>query len=362
MPKTQIVGAGLAGMVAAIHLAREGDEVTILEGHSGIGGMRHVHPSCHSTPIDVEAASRYTGIDLSSCFKPIRSFQVGVKDSLFSCQTDTLYCVERGNRPSALDTYLYEECLRHGVKVIFNTLIRDPYDLPPDSIIATGLHPEMFDAMGIPHETVYSFWMYAERNQEVFGSLKAEFEQLLVSYMDDYTNDYFYVTAMNNLWYALLFSRKPLSKSNLKDCIEKTRERLGVKLAGWRFLTGCVPTRSLQNPRLFMGDKILGGSISGSMDPMFLFGIHGALLSGKIAAMAVRDPEGAEREFQRINRNFARTLIGRRIYERNPFRNSIQRFLLRRFPKAMCRMSRHAFEGIPGYTATRPMMRSIQRI
>ncbi|MEW6444324.1 MAG: NAD(P)-binding protein [bacterium] len=362
MPKVQIVGAGLSGMVAAIHLAREGDEVTVLEGHSGIGGLKHVHPSCHSTPIHVEAVSHYTGIDLAPCFKPIRSFQMGVQDALFSCRTDTLYCVERGDRPTAIDMYLYQECLRHGVRFVFDTLVRDPFDLPPDSIIATGLHREMFDAMEIPYETVYSFWMCAERNEEVFGSLKAEFEQLLVSYMDDYTNDYFYATAMNRLWYALLFSRKPLSKGNLDDCVGKIRERLGVELKSWRFLTGAVPTKSARNPRLFMGDKILAGSLSGSMDPMFLFGIHGALLSGKIAATAVRDPRGAEREFQRINRNYVRTLIRRRMYERNRFRNSIQKQLLRWFPRAMCRLSRHAVEGVPGYSPVEPMMSSIRRM
>lgn len=362
MPKITIVGAGLSGMVAAIHLAREGDEVQILEGHDKIGGMRHLHPSCHSTPIHVEAASRYTGIDLSPCFKPILSIQLGVKKSVFSCKTDTLFCVERGDRPTSLDNYLYQECLEHGVKFHFGALIRSPDEVPPGSILATGLHPEMFDATGIPYERVHSFWMQAERNEEIFGSLRAEFEQLLVSYMDDYTNDYFYATAMNDLWYALLFSRKPLSRANLEDCVQKVRERLGVRLSGWRFLTGCVPTKSFRNPRLFHGDKILAGSLSGTMDPMFLFGIHGALLSGKIAALAVRDREGAEREFRRINRNYGRTWIRRRLYQRNPFRNSLQALLLRRFPEAACRLSSRATEGIPGYSPCRPMFHSIRRI
>lgn len=362
MAKMTIVGAGLSGMIAAVHLAREGDEVTILEGHDKIGGMRHVHPSCHSTPIHVEAASRYVGIDLSPCFKPILFFQLGVKDKLFSCQTDTLFCVERGDRPTSLDSYLYQECLRHGVKFQFGILVRSPDDVPPGSILATGLHPEMFAATGIPYERVHSFWMQAEKSQELFGTLRAEFEQLLVSYMDDYTNDYFYATAMNDLWYALLFSRKPLSRANLEDCIQKVRERLGVSLAGWRYQTGCVPTKSFRNPRLFHGDRILAGSLSGSMDPMFLFGIHGALLSGKIAAMAVRDREAAEREFQRINRNYVRTWVRRRLYQCNPLRNSLQAFLLGRFPETACRLSRRATEGIPGYSPAEPMIRSIRRV
>ena len=361
MAKITILGAGLSGMVAAINLAREGHEVLVLEGHSGIGGLKNVHPSAHTTPIDPEMVSRYTGIDVTSSFKPILDFRLGVLDRLYSCRTDTLYCVERGDRPTAIDSLLYQECVKCGVTFEFNTFIKDPnLELPPDSILATGLHPEMFNALQIPYETVYSFWMTAERDSGIFESLRAEFEQLLVGYLDNYTNDYFYVTAVNNLWYALLFSRKPLKKANLNDCITTVEERLGVRLTGWKFLTGSVPTKSFKNPRLFLGDKILTGSLSGSMDPFYLFGIHGALLSGKVAATAIKDPEAAEAEFRRINRGFIRTLIQRRFYQSNPFRNHIFNVLLR-FPNMTSRLSRFATRGIPGYVPKKPMVYSIKR-
>jgi len=360
MAKIHILGAGLSGMVAAINLAREGYEVLILEGHPEIGGMKGVHPSAHSTPIDVAAASRYTGIDLSACFKPIREFRLGVLHHLYSCGTESLYCVERGNRPTSIDAYLYRECLRLGVQFSFGTMVADPLTLPPDTIIATGLHPEMFEVLQIPYQRVYSFWMYAERSSGHFDTLKAGFEQLLVGYMDRYTNDYFYVTAMNDLWYALLFSRRPLYKTNLADCIEKVKDRLGVNLTDWKFLTGCVPTRSYRNPLLFLGDKIITGSLSGTMDPMFLFGIHGALYAGKIAALAVRDPEKAEKEFRRVNRFFAPTLFQRRIYEKNFLRNQIFNLLLRRVPAATCQISRLTTLGVPGYRAFKPLIHSVQ--
>jgi len=360
MAKILVVGAGLSGMVAAIQLAREGREVEVLEGHPGIGGMKGVHPSAHTTPIDVEHVSRTLGIDLTPCFKPIRDFRMGVLKRLYRCQSRSLHCVERSSRPSSIDTYLYNECLRHGVTFTFNAMIRDPLGLPPDTILATGLHPEMFDALEIPHRKVYSFWMAAERGTGLFRGLKTEFEQLLVGYMDSYTNDYFYVTAMNDLWYALLFSRKPLHKTHLARCVETVRERLGVSLAGWKFLTGCVPTRSFRNPRLFLGDKILTGSLSGSMDPMFLFGIHGALLSGKIAATAVSDPERAQKEFRSLNRFFVPTLIQRRIYEKNFLRNQILNFMLRRIPRTSIQVSRVASMGVPGYRAFQPFVNAIE--
>jgi flavin-dependent dehydrogenase len=362
MAKIQIVGAGLSGMVAAVCLAREGHEVEVLEGHPGIGGMKAVHPSAHTTPIDVVWASQYIGLDLSGHFKPIRDFRMGVLDSLYVCETETLHCVERSSRPTSIDSYLYQECLRHGVGFSFDTMVEDPSSLPPKTILATGLHPEMFDALSIPYEKIYAFWMVAERDEETFNPLRTEFEQLLVGHMENYTTDYFYVTAVNDLWYALLFSRKPVSRGHLSDCVAKVKERLGVELTGWRFITGCVPTRSLRNLNLFMGDKILTGSLSGTMDPFYLFGIHGALISGKIAAMAVEDPEGAEREFRRINRFYIPTLIQRRLYDRNLLRNYMLNLLLRGLPRASCQLSRLATLGVPGYRSLRPMVRSVRRL
>jgi flavin-dependent dehydrogenase len=46
------------------------------------------------------------------------------------------------------------------------------------------------------------------------------------------------------------------------------------------------------------------GTISGAMDPMMWFGILGAIMTGKIAAMAVVDRQKAEAEFQRFTRRF----------------------------------------------------------
>ncbi len=348
MAPIHVLGAGLSGMIAALHLVRQGNEVLVLEGHSGIGGLKGVHPSAHTTPIDPLWVSEYLGLDITSSFKPILDFRLGVLNRLYSCRTTTLYCVERGDRPTAIDTMLYNECLRYGVKFEFNTIVKDPYELPPNSILATGLHREMFEALGIPYETVYSFWMTADRSSELFSSLKAEFEQLLVGYLYAYTTDYFYVTAMNNLWYALLFSRRPLHKTHLEQCIASVEDRLGVRLSGWKYLTGAVSTKCLTNPRLFVGDKILAGSLSGSMDPFYLFGIHGALLTGKIAALAVHQPEEAQAEFKKINRFFIPALLQRRLYELNPLRHQIFNMLLM-CPRMTCQLSRLATLGIPGY-------------
>ena len=46
-----VVGAGPAGLVAAINLAREGFKVRVFEKEKQIGGYPHWHPSAHDTPV-----------------------------------------------------------------------------------------------------------------------------------------------------------------------------------------------------------------------------------------------------------------------------------------------------------------------
>ena len=122
-----------------------------------------------------------------------------------------------------------------------------------------------------------------------------------------------------------------------------------------------IPTKRLDNPLLFMGDKIITGSLSGTMDPMFLFGIHGALMSGKVAAMAVSDPVKAESEFRRINKFFVPTLIQRRIYEQAWFRNNLANLLIGNAPKTICEISRLTGLGVPGYNGFKKMVSSIEK-
>jgi hypothetical protein len=59
-----IVGAGLAGLTAAVILAKRGREVIVYEKGNRVGGLPIYNPSPHGTPLDVDRMNGYLGFDL----------------------------------------------------------------------------------------------------------------------------------------------------------------------------------------------------------------------------------------------------------------------------------------------------------
>ncbi len=293
MSKITIVGAGLSGMVAAINLARQGYEVLILEKEKQIGGTPMYHPSLHSTPIDIKYTSDFIGIDISSSFVFLPESHTWIKNKRVHTNR-TAYGVERGDRESAIDSYLYKLCLDCGVKFEFGNPIQKLSDVPPGSIIATGTMCTVDD-------------FNVHKRIDAYGhsfSMDSDAGPANWQFADTYSPDYFYAVAMNGILYGLVFARRAKVDEKYLDVIDKQfKERAaGIEIKGWKPFYAQV----MIGKRLFFGpgDKyIMTGSASGSFDPCYGYGIVGALTSGKVSAMAVRDPEGAQYIFDRMNRH-----------------------------------------------------------
>jgi len=56
--------------------------------------------------------------------------------------------------------------------------------------------------------------------------------------------------------------------------------------------------------------------MSCAIDPFMGFGISGALVTGKVAAMAVSDPAGAQAEFDRFLAGFRRSFYLKELWKR----------------------------------------------
>ena len=354
MREQVIVGAGLSGLVAAITLAREGYDVLVRERRESVGGPTdliglegRVINIGDGSPINLERLQAYTGIDMSPAAVRLEDVMIHAYGRTFNhtFQEDlTVYLVERGSRPTSLDVYLFKLAEAESVRFQFNDTVKDFESLPADTIICTGLFSEAFKELDVPHLPVYGYLGMAEiedRNPRV------------VIYFDEYTRDYAFYSQVNGACGAVLFSRgKPLDVAVKERFERQLAENDGIVFDKWSAVNiGALPVKEPSNPRLFAKNYILAGTISGTIDPLLLFGVHGALVTGKIAAVTVQDHQKGLEEFMRINRYYRQGFLISRAYRAAPL------WLLKRFTWAGLELQAalsgiakdKTFRLIPGY-------------
>ncbi len=304
-----IYGAGMSGMVAAISLAREGHRVRICEAEGDYGGSSIYNPSTHATPIHVGKTSSYIGIDVAPAFHQLRECPAYFHETMIHFPVYEVYLVERGNRPSALDTLLFDECRELGVEFEFSTALRrdDVSRLQPGTIIACGLARDAYESVDMPYLR-WNGWLSRGRTETTDHAWL---------WFDESITEYGYLSSVNDLYFDLLFSfGKEVDGEALrryKAWMAKTRE---VEHNDWQYVGGAVPLARADNHKLFRRGLIMCGTMAGAMDPMMGFGISGALISGKIAAQAVSDPVGAQREFDRFLFRFRQVYYLKEIWKR----------------------------------------------
>lgn len=316
-----IIGAGLSGLVAAINLAREGYRVTVRERRDRVGGVTHIKGLegkviniGDGTPMNLARIEDYTGIDISPAAAPLATAHnhlYGKTIDIDFIPSVPAYLFERGPRPTSLDVFLYELAKSEGVEFSFDDTVTDFDDLPPDTIIATGLFGEAFAELEVPHLPVYGYLAMEEIEDR---------EARVIIYFDEYTRDYAFYSQVNGACGAVLFSRgKPLDASVKDRFRRQLEENDGITFENWYPVNiGALPVEGFKNPRLFARNYILAGTISGTIDPLLLFGVHGALVSGKIAATAVSHRWKALEEFNRINMNFKTGFLFSILYRNMP--------------------------------------------
>jgi len=313
--KVTIVGAGLAGLCAAITARKLGYEVHCVDKYNRVGGMPGAHPFVDSTPFDAAMMSRFLGVPIGEPqVRPCENFDVYAFGKLCRLNpSHSLLCnVERGPRRTAIDRYLHDIALEMGVTFEWGNPVRSQRDLaqlPPNTIVATGPYRESFQALGIPHETAYGYVLSAKYRPHGVPSNASR----VAVYFDHYTRDYCYLPASNGVVAGLFFARRPVGKRHRDTWERQLKETEGVEFKTWHEERGYFASRYPGQPRLFAGDKILAGTLAGAQDPGTYFGCHGAMVSGKIAAIALEDKATAQEMFCLCNRSFNRMWFLRRV-------------------------------------------------
>ena len=170
----------------------------------------------------------------------------------------------------------------------------------------------------------------------------------------DFSDDYAYISCANNGAFALFFQRRPVSEEQTLRWLEDVEKQVGITFKKPMLHSGPVPTSIHFRPQLFKADKILAGTIAGMMEPKLLFGVHGALVSGKIAAITFDDKYRGHELFTRYNRFFVRGLISKKITDRAPlfYKKGMMSFsnkIVEKAPWLRDAMSKNMLRGIPGY-------------
>ena len=118
----KIAGAGIAGMSAAIHLKKAGQDVVVYEKQSMVGGSRHGDYEGLENWIFKRSMSEFFaghGFDyeiLSSI--PIHQFTVHTKEKVpfvVQSQQPFFHMIKRGPDKDCLDHQLFEQCKKAGV-------------------------------------------------------------------------------------------------------------------------------------------------------------------------------------------------------------------------------------------------------
>jgi flavin-dependent dehydrogenase len=286
----RIVGGGLAGLMAAITLAQRGRAVTLFDPATKADGHQ-VQRSVHTSQFNLEKTCSFLGMDLSECFESVTRETVYFYGRRME-RDNVTYACERGDGSGSLDHALRTVARKKGVTLVSKTVHADDNILKGAPIVlATGLHPHFYEKLGILHVRV---WGYE-------ATMPSTEERSLISFKDTYTHeDFAYVAAKNGIVYTLLFSRNGIDSIHLDQYQDHLRRETGLSFPKWRKFEGCIPLYC----RLHAGKYILAGTLSGVIDPFFLSGVIGALVSGKIAASALIGAPDAAREYQRFVKYF----------------------------------------------------------
>lgn len=299
----RVYGAGLSGLVAAMLLSESGFRVEIHERLRTLGGLAAGRPTVHSLMGDPEALQQYIGLPVAHCFQRVEREVTYLYGRRLETKVRHWNCL-RGNAPGALDQSLFDEAATRP-DIVFRW--RSPFTASTDcsdspTIIATGLDKTSFDCLGIPYEVVEGYGAHTSWAGP----------PVLFSYRTAYTEpEYAYVASHGSTISAALFARKrPPANEALRAFERDLLLTEGISFPRWKRMKVGVGTRLIWQIR----DRLLAGTLAGFIDPFYLSGVSGALVSGRVAALRLTNPSMAERDFARFSRTHGVKRAMRRVF------------------------------------------------
>lgn len=281
-----IVGAGPAGLAAAIAAARAGARVTVHERAANVGHRFHGDfQGLENWTREGDALEELAALGIATDFEAtpfheVTLFPPGGNVERLVSELPFFYLVRRGPGIGTLDSALAAQAAAVGAEIRFEDTARD---LPRGGIVATGPHAADVIASGWIFETDLPDGAWAALGEAIaprgyaYLLVHRGTATLAVCIFADFRRDELY----------------------LDRALKLFQERVGFRMTGARRFGGAgnvrIPETAVRNGLLYVGEA------AGFQDPLWGFGMRSAIRSGSLAARAWLD--GKPEEYDRLWRN-----------------------------------------------------------
>jgi flavin-dependent dehydrogenase len=319
MRTLEIVGAGPAGLAAAIHAARLGMRVVVHERQAGVGGRFHD---------DFQGLENWTGAmdvldELQSAGIAPEFRHVGIREQVcfdsygrrftFRSGRPFYYLVRRGSAPGSLDCALRDQALRAGVEIRFRDNVEH---LPEGVVVARGPRQSEVIAVGYVFSTGSPDGCY--------GVLDDRFAPRGYAYL--------LIQGGQGTLATCMFADFHNERTYLARTTAFFQEKLGIEISKPRRFGGIGTFTCAHVPG--SASMLLAGEAAGLQDALWGFGMRYAMRSGVLAARRLARADDArtiERDETRLQDLYRAGRVNRLIYARlgNPGYSVFLRMLAR---------------------------------
>lgn len=268
-----IIGAGPAGLTAAIHLAKLGYSPIVYEQHVDVGARFHGDFQGIENWTSKEDARHFLermGIDINFSFTPFAQgvfFDPAMAPHNIQTKRPLFYMIERGQGPHSLDQGLKQQALAAGVRFGWNKRMEH---ISAEHVIV-GIGPKAADvvARGIVFET--------NHKDAYFGFLDNHIAPQGYAYLLIHNGRATLATCM--------FDKFKNSRDYFDRAYEKLKQAVPIVVKNPHHFSGYGNYFLQPHPR--QGSRLFVGESAGFQDALWGFGLRYAMLSGYLAAVSI---------------------------------------------------------------------------